>query len=221
MDEIMRSPIVYFNLGPFEIDETIVSLWVISAILIVAGILLTRNFKWLPEGRQNAVEMLVEGVDSAVVFIMGESRRFFTPFIGTLMLFIVLANTAGVWSFGLLRPPTADANMTLGLGLIVFFTINFYNIKSHGLWNYVKGFFQPFVLFLPMNIFGELSKPISLGFRLFGNIFAGLVIGGLIYQSFPFLVPIPIHIYFDLFSGVLQTAVFSMLTMVFIAMAMD
>ncbi|HBK85589.1 MAG TPA: F0F1 ATP synthase subunit A [Firmicutes bacterium] len=221
MDEIMRSPIVYFNLGPFEIDETIVSLWVISAILIVAGILLTRNFKWLPEGRQNAVEMLVEGVDSAVVFIMGESRRFFTPFIGTLMLFIVLANTAGVWSFGLLRPPTADANMTLGLGLIVFFTINFYNIKSHGLWNYVKGFFQPFVLFLPMNIFGELSKPISLGFRLFGNIFAGLVIGGLIYQSFPFLVPIPIHIYFDLFSGVLQTAVFSMLTMVFISMAMD
>ena len=221
MDEIMRSPIVYFNLGPFEIDETIVSLWVISAILIVAGILLTRNFKWLPEGRQNAVEMLVEGVDSAVVFIMGESRRFFTPFIGTLMLFIVLANTAGGWSFGLLRPPTADANLTLGLGLIVFFTINFYNIKSHGLWNYVKGFFQPFVLFLPMNIFGELSKPISLGFRLFGNIFAGLVIGGLIYQSFPFLVPIPIHIYFDLFSGVLQTAVFSMLTMVFISMAMD
>jgi F-type H+-transporting ATPase subunit a len=221
MDEIMRSPIVYFNLGPIEIDETIVGLWVISAILIVAGILLTRNFKWLPEGRQNAVEMLVEGVDSAVVFIMGESRRFFTPFIGTLMLFIVLANTAGVWSFGLLRPPTADANMTLGLGLIVFFTINFYNIKSHGLWNYVKGFFQPFVLFLPMNIFGELSKPISLGFRLFGNIFAGLVIGGLIYQSFPFLVPIPIHIYFDLFSGVLQTAVFSMLTMVFISMAMD
>ena len=221
MDEIMRSPIVYFNLGPIEIDETIVGLWVISAVLIAAGILLTRNFKWLPEGRQNAVEMLVEGVDSAVVFIMGESRRFFTPFIGTLMLFIVLANTAGVWSFGLLRPPTADANMTLGLGLIVFFTINFYNIKSHGLWNYVKGFFQPFVLFLPMNIFGELSKPISLGFRLFGNIFAGLVIGGLIYQSFPFLVPIPIHIYFDLFSGVLQTAVFSMLTMVFISMAMD
>ncbi len=221
MDEIMRSPIVYFNLGPFEIDETIVGLWVISAILIVAGILLTRNFKWLPEGRQNAVEMLVEGVDSFVVFIMGESRRYFTPFIGTLMLLIVLANTAGLWSFGLLRPPTADANMTLGLGLIVFFTINFYNIKSHGLWNYLKGFFQPFILFLPMNLFGELSKPISLGFRLFGNIFAGLVIGGLVYQSFPFLIPIPLHIYFDLFSGVLQTAVFSMLTMVFIAMAMD
>lgn len=221
MDEILRAPTVYFNLGPVAIDETIVGLWVVSAILIVAGIVLSKGFQWLPEGRQNAVEMLVESVDSFVVFIMGESRRFFTPFIGTLMLLILLANTAGIWSFGLVRPPSADANMTLGLGILVFLTINLYAIKAHGLVNYIKGFFQPFVLFLPMNLFGELAKPVSLGFRLFGNIFGGLVIGGLIYQAFPFLVPIPLHIYFDLFSGVLQTAVFSILTMVFISMAMD
>lgn len=221
MDEILRAPTVYFNLGPIEINETIIGLWVISAILIVAGIVFSRGFKWLPEGRQNAVEMLVEGIDSMVVFIMGESRRYFAPFIGTLMLLILLANTAGLWSFGLLRPPTADANMTLGLGILVFITINAYAIKANGLKGYIKGFFQPFVLFLPMNLFGELAKPISLGFRLFGNIFGGLVIGGLIYQAVPFLIPIPLHIYFDLFSGVLQTAVFSILTMVFISMAMD
>lgn len=221
MDDILSSARVFFKIGPIQIDETIVAFWVVSAIMIVAGILLARNFRWLPEGRQNVAEMIVEGVDSFVVFIMGESRRFFTPFIGTLMVFLFLANTAGVWSFGLLRPPTADANMTLGLGVLAFLTINFYAIKSHGLWNYIKGFFQPFVLFLPMNLFGELAKPISLGFRLFGNIFAGVVIGGLIYQAFPFIVPIPLHIYFDLFSGLLQTAVFSMLTMVFITMAMD
>lgn len=221
MDDILRDPTVFFQLGPFEINETIVGLWVVSLILVGVGIWFSKGFKWLPTGRQNAVEMLVESVDSFVAFIMGESRRFFTPFVGTLMLFILLSNTAGLWSFGLLRPPTSDVNLTLGLGILVFITINTYAIKSHGLWSYIKGFFEPFVLFLPLNLFGELAKPISLGFRLFGNVFGGLVIGGLIYQAMPFLVPIPLHIYFDLFSGVLQTAVFSILTMVFITMAMD
>ncbi|NLW17881.1 MAG: F0F1 ATP synthase subunit A [Firmicutes bacterium] len=222
MDDIMRAQTVYFNIGPFEVNETIVALWVVSLIMLVGGFLLTRGkFSWLPKGRQNAIETLVESIDSFVGFVMGDERRFFTPFIGTLMVLLLLCNTAGLWSFGLLRPPTADINMTLGLGLISFFLINGYAIKSHGLGGYLKGFVSPFFLLLPMNVFGELAKPISLGVRLFGNIFSGLVIGGLIYSAFPFLVPIPIHIYFDLFSGVLQTAVFSILTMVFIAMAMD
>lgn len=221
MDDVMRAQTVYFNLGPFEVNETIVALWVVAAIMVMAGVLLARNFSWLPKGRQNAIEMLVETIDSFVGFVMGDERRFFTPFIGTLMVLLFLCNTVGVWSFGLLRPPTADINMTLGLGLISFFLINGYAIKSHGLLEYLKGFVSPFFLLLPINVFGELAKPVSLGVRLFGNIFSGLVIGGLIYSAFPFLIPVPIHVYFDLFSGVLQTAVFSILTMVFIAMAMD
>lgn len=221
MDDILRAPTVYFNLGPIEIDETIIGFWVIAAILILVGVAFARNLKWLPEGKQNLAEVIVEGVEYFVVFIMGASNKFFAPFIGTLILLILLANTAGVWSFGLIRPPTADPNFTLGLGLLSFLTITIYAIKVKGIGKYIKSFFEPFFLFLPINLIGELSKPVSLGFRLFGNIFGGLVIGGLIYQAFPFILPIPLHIYFDLFAGTLQAAVFAILTMVFISMAMD
>ncbi len=221
MDSIMEAPKVHFQLGPVAVDETIVALWVIGGIMIVAGIILSRNFKWLPTGRQNAVEAFVEAIDSAVAFVMGESRRFFTPLIATLIVLLFLANTAGLWSFGILDPPTADINMTLGLGIFSFLLINGYAIKSHGLWGYIKGFFSPIFLLAPLNIVGELAKPVSLGVRLFGNVLSGVVIGALIYNAAPFLIPIPIHIYFDLFSGAIQTLVFTMLTMVFIAMAMD
>lgn len=221
MDELLRAPTVYFRLGPIEINETVVSLWVIMGILVLFSIIMTRNFKWLPGGRQNLLEMLVEGISSFVGFIMGEHNKGFTPYVGTVMMFILMANLTGLWSFGLLRPPTADVNTTLALGLLTFFGIQYHGIKSKGIGKYLRGFLDPFPLFLPMNIIGELAKPVSLGFRLFGNIFGGLVIVGLVYQAAPFLVPIPLHVYFDLFAGLLQTLVFSILTMVFLSLAME
>jgi len=221
MDELLRAPTVYFNVGPIEINETIVSMWVVMAILILFSFISTRKFSWLPAGRQNLLEMIVEGLTNFVVFIMGEKGIGFVPYVGTIMGFLLLSNTAGVWSFNLLRPPTADVNTTLALGIMTFIAINFFSIKGKGILKYLRGFLDPFPLFLPMNIIGELAKPVSLGFRLFGNIFGGLVIMGLIYQAAPILVPVPMHVYFDLFAGVLQTLVFSLLTMVFISLAMD
>ncbi|MGI6359379.1 MAG: F0F1 ATP synthase subunit A [Bacillota bacterium] len=221
MEQILRAPEVYFTIGPIEINETIVSLWVVMAILILFAIISTRKFSWLPKGRQNLLELIVEGLTGLVTFIMGERGIPFVPYIGTLAGLLILSNTAGVWSFDLLRPPTADVNTTLGLGIMTAVLIQATSIRSKGLLNYLKGFLSPFALFLPMNIISELATPVSLGFRLFGNIFGGLVIMGLIYQAVPILVPVPMHVYFDLFSGLLQTLVFILLTMVFVSMAMD
>lgn len=221
MEQILRAPEVYFTIGPIEINETIVSLWVVMAILILFAIISTRKFSWLPKGRQNLLELIVEGLTGLVTFIMGERGIPFVPYIGTLAGLLILSNTAGVWSFDLLRPPTADVNTTLALGIMTAVLIQATSIRSKGLLGYLKGFMSPFVLFLPMNIISELATPVSLGFRLFGNIFGGLVIMGLIYQAFPILVPVPMHVYFDLFSGLLQTLVFTLLTMVFVSMAMD
>jgi F-type H+-transporting ATPase subunit a len=221
VEQILRAPEVYFTIGPIEINETIVSLWVVMAILILFAIISTRKFSWLPKGRQNLLELIVEGLTGLVTFIMGERGIPFVPYIGTLAGLLILSNTAGVWSFDLLRPPTADVNTTLGLGIMTAVLIQATSIRSKGLLNYLKGFLSPFALFLPMNIISELATPVSLGFRLFGNIFGGLVIMGLIYQAVPILVPVPMHVYFDLFSGLLQTLVFILLTMVFVSMAMD
>ncbi len=221
MSALIQPPVVYFTIGPFEINQSIVTTWVVMAIMIALSFVMTRRFSWLPQGTQNLAEMLVEGLTGFVVFIMGEKGRKFVPYVGTLIGFILLSNLAGVWSFNLLRPATADVNITLALGIISFVLIQYQAIRSNGLIGYLKGFAAPFILFVPMNVIGELAKPLSLGFRLFGNMLAGLVIVGLIYQVAPILIPVPMHIYFDMFSGILQTLVFSLLTMVFISMAMD
>ncbi len=110
-----------------------------------------------------------------------------------------------------------------------------FGIKSKGTGTYLKGFLEPFPALLPLNIIGELANPISLGFRLFGNIIGGLIIMNLLYGALAGLsgylgIPLPIfqagipavlHIYFDLFAGLLQSFIFTMLTMVFVSMAMD
>ena len=84
---------------------------------------------------------------------------------------------------------------------------------------YFKGFFEPLWFLFPLNVVGELATPISLSFRLFGNILGGMIIMSLLYQVVPILIPAPLHIYFDIFSGVLQAFIFTMLTMVFISSA--
>ncbi|MGI6345072.1 MAG: F0F1 ATP synthase subunit A [Bacillota bacterium] len=218
ISELIQPARVFFTVGPIEINESIVSMWVVMAILIVASFVLTRNFSWLPKGRQNVVELVVDGITSFVVSVSGEERKGFAPYIGTIILFIFLSNTIGIWSFNLLRPPTADVNTTLALGIMSFGLIEGYGIKKNGLWGWIKGLFSPFFLFFPMNALGELARPVSLGFRLFGNIFGGLVIMGMLYMAVPFLAPAFGHLYFDLFSGVLQTFVFTMLTLVAISM---
>ena len=152
---------------------------------------------------------------------------------GTLLLFLAFANIAGL--FGL-RPPTADVNTTMGLAIMTFIMIHFFGAKSKGPWKYAKGFTEPFAALLPLNIMGELATPISLGFRLFGNIVGGLIIMNLLYGalaglttkfmgiSIPILqigIPAVLHIYFDLFAGILQSFIFTMLTMVFISIATE
>ena len=134
------------------------------------------------------------------------------------MIFLVVANLVGLLG---LRPPTADLNTTLGLATISFILIQGTGLKSKGLWGYIKGLFEPFALMFPLNVISEISTPFSMAFRLFGNILGGMIIMALIYSVVPILVPVFPHVYFDLFSGVIQAFIFTMLTMVFVSMASD
>jgi F-type H+-transporting ATPase subunit a len=90
-------------------------------------------------------------------------------------------------------------------------------MKTQGLIGYIKGLFQPIPVMFPINLVGELAKPTNISIRLFGNMFAGGVIMGLIYKAAPALIPAPLHLYFDVFSGIVQSFVFIMLTMVYIS----
>lgn len=216
-------PKIMFSLGGINITETVVNTWIIMAVLIIVSFLVTRRFERLPRGAQNAIEALVEGIEKLTVQTMGKKNIRFTPYIGTLMIFLACANLSGLVG---IRPPTADVNTTIGLALITFVMIHFFGIKTQGLGKYLKGFLEPFPAMLPLNLIGELATPISLGFRLFGNIVGGLIIMSLVYKGlslgmsipvFQAFIPVPLHMYFDVFAGLLQSFIFAMLTMVFVS----
>lgn len=213
------------------ITETVVNTWIIMAVLVIGSILLTRNMKLVPEGKQNVVEMIVDMLYGFVASTMGKDKLGFTPYMGTLMGFIMIAN---LWGLIGLRAPTADLNTTFALSLLTFFMIHFFGIKSKGFGGYVKStYLEPVAVLAPLNIISEIATPVSLAFRLFGNIVGGMIIMSLMYGAlasfssflpFPLLmlaIPTPFHFYFDLFAGVLQSFIFTMLTMVFVSNSID
>lgn len=224
-------PNVVFKVGGIPITETVVNTWIIMLVLIVFSLIATRNYKRIPKGIQNATEALVDGMYNLTDQGMGKDKLNFAPYVGTLMLFLIFANLAGLVG---LRPPTADVNTTFALSIITFVMIHFFGFKKKG-FGYAKGFLEPIPFMLPMNIISELATPISLSFRLFGNIVGGLIIIRLLYTAlaalslklgigvpiFEAFIPIVFHAYFDIFAGVLQSFIFVMLTMVFVSMAMD
>ncbi len=170
-----------------------------------------------PAGVQNFVEMLVETLDGLVKGSMGRHWRPFVNYIGAIMVFIFISNTSGL--FGL-RPPTADYGTTLALALITFVLIQFSAFKTKKL-GVIKELFEPIPILFPINLIGEFATPLSMSLRLFGNIMAGTIMMALWYGLLPVFaklgIPAFLHVYFDLFSGAIQTFVFAMLTMTFIA----
>lgn len=195
----------------------------VSLLIVCGGIILLALIARLklkdtdgkPGGFQNAIELVVEMLDSMVDGTMGAKGKPFRNYIGTLFLFILFSNLSGLLG---LRPPTADYGVTLALGLMTFTVVQFNNVR-YNKFGAVTDLFKPIPLLFPINLIGEIATPFSLSLRLFGNILAGTVIMSLLYgllSQVAILWPGILHAYFDVFSGAIQTYVFCMLTMVFI-----
>lgn len=202
----------------FWITTTHVSILIVMLVLIVFAIAANRKIrhaKEVPDGFQNVVEMIVESLDKMVNNSMGKYAGKFANYIGSIFLFILVSNISGL--FGL-RPPTADYGVTLPLGLITFGIIQYNNVRYNKVGAFT-GLFKPLPFLFPINLIGEIAAPFSLSLRLFGNVLSGTVMMALIYSLLsPFAIGWPgiLHIYFDLFSGCIQTYVFCMLTMVYV-----
>ncbi len=218
MERFLEAPLVVFRFWDIYVTETVVISWAIMGFLLVTGYVVTRGLQLRPRGLQTALEMFVEGFKSLISLTMGPNRLGFLSYMGALTLYILLANLTGLLG---VRPPTADLNITMGLALLTFLMSQYYGARAHGIGGYIKTFGEPFVLMFPMNIVGELARPLSLGMRLFGNILGGSIIMAMIYDTFPAIIPIPFHVYFDVFVGALQTFIFLMLTMVFVRLAAE
>jgi F-type H+-transporting ATPase subunit a len=208
-----------FGMESLPITDTLIVSWVVVFMLIIAGKIIGSNLKLIPGSVQNATELLLTAIEDQIEpMLPGEGRKFL-PFIGTIFIFIGVANLIGIIPF--VANPTADLNTTLGMGLVVFLISHVEGVRENGLWGYIKGFAEPVIVLLPINVVSELAKPISHSFRLFGNIVGGGIIITLIYQAAPWLLPIPLHVWFDLFIGVIQALIFGMVAIAYIAVAKD
>ncbi len=215
------------NIGGVEvwITETVVNTWIFMAVLILIAVFLRikmKNYKYRPGGLQNVVETAIEYMDSFVRSVMSDKYAYFGNWFFGVFVLILVSNLSGLLGF---RPPTADLCTTAAITLVTFVLIHFMGIKT-GKGGYFKGYLEPVPILLPINIISEFATPISLSFRLFGNILGGMIITSMIYMALGALpgilkifnigVPSVLSVYFDVFAGCIQTVIFVMLSMTFI-----
>lgn len=208
-----------FGIEALPISDTLIVAWVVVLALIIIGKVIGSNLELIPGKIQNGTEMLLTAIEGQIEpMLPGEGRKFL-PFMATLFIFVGVSNLVGV--LPAVPNPTGDINTTLGLALVVFILMHIEGIRANGLWGYLKGFTEPVFILLPINIVSEFAKPISHSFRLFGNIVGGGIIITLLYQAAPWLVPIPIQLWFDLFIGVIQALIFGMVAIAYVSVAKD
>jgi len=214
------------------VTETLLVMWIIIVLLSSFAIFVRiKSKKWeamtKPTGLQNVVEFAVDSFEGLFKGSSSTKVMYLVPWFFTLFVFLVVANTIGVTG---LRPPTADWSLTFPLAMVSFVLIQYAGIK-HRPKGYFKNLMGPVVLFkilpvfLPLNLMGEMAKPIALSFRLFGNVLGGLILMSLLYALAPifFLIgpPALLHAYFDVAVGILQAFIFTVISITFIGLSAE
>lgn len=220
--DFMIHGIFSYNFFGHEVWITTTHVCLLIVMLVIIGFAIAANRAMkhaseVPGGFQNVVEMIVEKLDGMIHNVMGKNAVKFANYIGTIFIFILISNISGL--FGL-RPPTADYGVTLPLGLLTVTLIHYNKLKHQKLSGVLKGLCEPWPIWAPINIIGDVAVPISLSLRLFANVLSGTVMMALVYgllKWFAVIWPAALHVYFDLFSGAIQTYVFCMLTMTYIS----
>ncbi len=199
--------------------------------LLAALFLILLPIRWLLRKNNMTRFLILSYVDYFIDLSQQTIGKFMynhVAFIVALFTFILSCNLASVVPW--LEEPTRDLNTTMALGIISFLYIQYYTIKTHGIWGYIKEYFQPIFIMLPLNIVGKLASIFSISFRLFGNIFGGSIIAGIYFgiiqgsfwlELFGILsgINLTILVFFGLFEGILQAFVFSMLTLTYLSIA--
>jgi F-type H+-transporting ATPase subunit a len=218
-------PLIFFHstwLKDVGINMTIVfnTLFVVL-LLSVLSFLATRRLQVYPGRLQNVMEVIVDGLHSLLIDTMGQHGKKFFPLIATIGLFILTSNLIGIIPG--FESPTANINTNLAMALVVFFSTHVVGIITHG-FKYVKQFLGPvwwlIPLMLPIELISHLSRPLSLTFRLFGNIAGEDIVLLVVLLLVPMIVPLPI-MFLMIFTSVVQTLVFMLLAMMYIGGAME
>ncbi len=202
--------------------------WIVIAVLLIASLAATRNIQTVPSGMQNFMEYVLEFIRDLAKAQLGEKDyRPWVPFIGTLFLFIFVSNWGGAlvpWKLielpsGELAAPTNDINTTVALALLTSLAYFYAGLRKKGL-GYFKRYIEPIPLLLPITVLEDFTKPLSLSFRLFGNILADELVVAVLVLLVPLFVPLPLMA-LGLFTSAIQALVFATLAGAYIHEAIE
>jgi F-type H+-transporting ATPase subunit a len=219
----------YWHLGNLELHgQVFLVSWFVIGLLVVASVLATRKIQMVPAGVQNLMEYALEFIRDLAKTQIGEKEyRPWVPFIGTLFLFIFVSNWSGAlvpWKLirlpeGELAAPTSDINTTIALALLTSLAYFYAGFSKKGL-GYFGNYVQPVPFMLPFKIIEDFTKPLSLSFRLFGNILADELVVGVLVLLVPLFIPLPVMA-LGLFTSAIQALIFATLAASYIGEAME
>ena len=205
---------VLFSVGPFPIGETIVTTWGVMLFLFLISWFSTRRLNIEPGAWQVALEGIVCAIQDAIEAVLPEYSENVLPFIGSLWIFVVIANLMGIVPG--LHSPTADLSTTAALAVLVFLSVHWYGIRIHGFRSYLRHYIEPNPILLPFHIVSEISRTVALAVRLFGNIFSLEMAALLVLLVAGFLVPVPVLL-LHIVEALVQAYIFGMLALIYIA----
>jgi F-type H+-transporting ATPase subunit a len=220
---------LYWEIGGFQVHgQVLISSWVVISILFVFAFIGSRNLQTVPSFTQNLVEYILEFIRDLTRTQIGEEEyRPWVPFIGTIFLFIFVSNWSGAllpWRLielphGELAAPTNDINTTVALALLTSLSYFYAGFKKKGI-SYFTKYVQPTPILLPINILEDFTKPLSLSFRLFGNILADELVVAVLISLVPLVVPIPM-MFLGLFTSGIQALIFATLAAAYIGESIE
>jgi F-type H+-transporting ATPase subunit a len=219
----------YWQIGSYSVHgQVLITSWIVLGAIALISLLANLNLKSIPEGLQNLTEYVTEFIRDLAKTQIGEEEYLkWVPFLGTIFLFIFVSNWSGAlipWRIlelpnGELAAPTNDINTTVALSLLTSIAYFYAGISKKGL-GYFKRYISPAAFLLPINVLEDFTKPLSLSFRLFGNILADELVVGVLITLVPLVIPIPIML-LGLFTSAIQALVFATLAGAYIGESVE
>lgn len=210
----------YWSLFGFQVHgQVLINTWIVISLIIILVISTTKELKLVPSNGQTFIEFVTEFIRDIAKTQIGEKEYLkWVPYLGTIFLFIFVSNWSGSlvpWKVielpnGELGAPTNDINTTAGLAILTSISYFYAGLSKRGL-SYFAKYVEPTPILLPINLLEDFAKPLSLSFRLFGNILADELVVAVLVSLVPLIVPIPL-IFLGLFTSAIQALIFATLS---------
>lgn len=209
---LLIEPVI--ELGPLVITSTVVTTWVIIAVIWLLAWLMSQRLRVEPGPLQTAVEGVVSSLEDAVTAVTPQYGRQIMPFIASLWIFLVIANLSGLIPG--VHSPTRDLSATAALAIVVFLSTHWFGIRIQGMKGYLRHYLTPSPILLPFHLISEITRTVALAVRLFGNMMSLEMAALLILLVAGFLAPVPI-LMLHIIEALVQAYIFGMLALIYVA----